>query len=186
MTDLRLCVIPKTYWRLQRDMRGHYSHPRGFVGRSICYAVLCDRVYYGSIVAGSCTLHLPGRNEFFAAHVSDWSLDNVVNNVFFHVTPHLGKYPCRNFTQRVIRTFRERVRNDWPKKYGHEVIGFESLVEPPRTGELYRRDGWTEVGTTKGFTCKRVAGESSDDWSGKRVWDMKNLRPKIVLCRLAI
>lgn len=62
-------------------------------------------------------------------------------------------------------------------------MGFESLVELPRTGECYKRDGWTLVGQTIGYTCKRVAGKGTDNWSGKRVWDTKNLRPKLVFCR---
>ena len=80
---------------------------------------------------------------------------------------------------------RERVIIDWFNKYGDKVIGFETLVELPRTGECYRRDGWEQIGQTKGFTCKRVAGKSTDSWGGRRVWDYKNLRPKIVLVRFA-
>jgi hypothetical protein len=63
-------------------------------------------------------------------------------------------------------------------KYGDVPIGFESLVELPRSGEVYKRDGWTEVGVTKGQTCKRIAGKGTDSWTGRRVWDTKNLRPK--------
>ena len=72
---------------------------------------------------------------------------------------------------------------DWESKYGDKVIGFETLVELPRTGELYLRAGWSEVGITKGYTCKRVAGKGTDSWSGKRVWDTKKLRPKRVFCK---
>jgi hypothetical protein len=80
--------------------------------------------------------------------------------------------------------FRERIAVDWPAKYGTPLLGFESLVELPRTGEMYLRDGWQEVGTTKGQTCKRIAGKGTDKWPGKRVWNTTELRPKRVLCRL--
>ena len=50
----------------------------------------------------------------------------------------------------------------------------------PRTGECYKRAGWTEIGITKGYTCKRIKGQGTDNWTGKRVWDTKNLRPKRV------
>jgi len=56
------------------------------------------------------------------------------------------------------------------------------LIEKPRTGECYRRAGWTQVGETKGFTCKRVAGKGTDSWSGKRIWNTIDLKPKIVMC----
>ena len=63
------------------------------------------------------------------------------------------------------------------------MLGWETLVELPRTGTLYACDGWAEVGMTKGYTCKRVAGKGTDAWTGKRVWDTKNLRPKRVFVR---
>ena len=86
--------------------------------------------------------------------------------------------------QLVLKRFRERVSEDWKTKYGDLVLGFETLVELPRTGEVYKRDGWTEVGLTKGYTCKRTKGKGTDSWSGKRVWDTINLRPKRVFCKL--
>lgn len=43
--------------------------------------------------------------------------------------------------------------------------------------------GWDLVGQTKGYTCKRGAGKGTDDWSGKRVWDTENLRPKLVFVK---
>jgi len=73
--------------------------------------------------------------------------------------------------------------SDWLTYYGDEVLGWETLVEPPRTGILYTRDGWTRVGVTKGYTCKRLAGKGTDSWSGRRVWDTKNIRPKLVFVR---
>lgn len=159
-------------------MARHYSQPKGFVGRSICYAVECAENYYGHIVAGSSTLHLPGRHEALSSTAAD--LNRIVNNIFFHVEKVAGTYPFRNFVPAVIAAWRERVVDDWPGKYGDDVIGFETLVELPRTGECYRRDGWVEVGATKGQTCKRVGGKGTDSWGGKRVWDVVNLKPKRV------
>lgn len=72
------------------------------------------------------------------------------------------------------------------------VDGFETLVEPPRTGELYLRDGWEQVGVTEGLQATRVSGkESKSSWgggrtTGRRVWLYDEpRRPKIVLCRWA-
>jgi hypothetical protein len=160
-------------------MAVHYSQPKGFVGRNICYAILWNDVYYGSIVGGSSTLHLPGRNEFF----NNAPLNTKVNNIFYHVEKVNSTYPIRNFAVLVLKIFREKIIVDWKSKYGDDVIGFESLVELPRTGEIYLRDGWTELGLTKGFTCKRVAGKGSDSWSGRRVWNIKDLRPKRIFVK---
>jgi hypothetical protein len=184
---VELIKIKRTDPRLLDNMFWHYSQPDGFVGRNICYAITHDGRYYGGIVGGSSTLHLVGRDAFFDINQENkrTALRGIINNIFYHIEPINGKYPYRNFTISVVREFRIKVAADWTAKYGDQVLGFESLVELPRTGEIYKRDGWTEVGITKGQTCKRVAGKGTDSWSGKRVWDVNNLRPKRVFCRMA-
>ena len=183
---LRLDPIKRTDARILADMAIHYSRPGGFVGRNICYAIMFADVYYGAIVGGSSTLHLVGRDEFFSLtkETKKQALKQIVNNVFYHVEKKNGKYPVRNLVPTVLQMFREQVAHDWQTKYGDCVIGFESLIELPRTGEAHKRDGWIEVGITKGQTCKRVAGKGTDSWTGKRVWDTKNLRPKRVFVRM--
>lgn len=185
---LRLEKIKRTDPRILADMAVHYSKPGGFVGRNICYAVTHAGVYYGAIVGGSATLHLVGRNGFFglAKPENGAALRCIVNNIFFHVEKIEGRYPVRNMVTKVLRMFRDRIAADWQEKYGDVVVGFESLIELPRTGEAYKRDGWTEVGITVGNTCKRVSGKGrhrTDSWTGQRVWDTKNLRPKRVFVR---
>ncbi len=180
---LRLYITPKNDILLRHRMFDHYSKPEGFVGRSICYSISYDNVYYGHIVGGSATRFLPGRNEYLGVKSID-DLKGVVNNLFYNISKVNDRYPCRNFTTKVLKYFMQRMIVDWPIKYGRYVIGFETLIEKPRTGELYKRAGWCLVGETHGYTCKRVAGKGTDSWSGKRVWntDPDNLKPKIVLC----
>jgi len=146
-------MTKRTDARLLAVMETHYSQPKGFVGRNICYAVLANDVYYGHIVGGSATLHLPGRHA--TLQTTRQNLNNIVNNIFFHIEKVGGRYPMRNFVNAVLATWRGVVSLDWEKKYGDRVLGFESLVELPRSGECYRRDGWIEVGITQGQTCKR-------------------------------
>ena len=183
---VQLSITKRTDERLLDRMRNHYSSPKGFVGRNICYSVTYEGRYYGHIVAGSATRFLPGRNEFLSVDLGE--INHVINNIFFNVSPIEGKYPHRNFTSLVVQQFVKVAAQDWEQKYGDTVIGFETLVEKPRTGELYKRAGWVEVGETKGYTCKRVAGTGTDSWSGKRVWktDAESLRPKIVFCHKLI
>jgi hypothetical protein len=173
------CAQELVLERIRRDdpeislyMGQHYSMPKGFVGRSICYAIMFGGRCYGAIAGGSATRFLPNR-----AVVG--TLNNGVNNIFFHLDRN-GGYPIRNFSQRTLALYRNEIERDWKSKYGDVVMWHETLVEVPRTGECYRRDGWKLVGQTKGYTCKRVAGRGTDSWSGKRVWDMDNLRPKLV------
>lgn len=185
MAEIELQVIKNSDSRLRANMANHYSQPKGFVGRNICYAILFGGVYYGGIVAGSATLHLACRDVFFNLNGNKaLILGRIINNTFFHLEKINGRYPLRwQFARKVLSAFREISVVDWECKYGERVIGFESLVELPRAGTVYLQDGWQEVGQTIGYTCKRGAGKGTDSWSGKRVWDTKNLRPKRVFCR---
>jgi len=178
---IQLVQTKRTDERLLQRMQDHYSKPKGFVGRNICYAITYSGDYFGHIVGGSATRFLPGRHEFLGTSGS--ALNNIVNNIFFNVSKVNGRYPVRNFTSMCVKEFERVVVADWMSKYGDSVIGFETLVEKPRAGRLYLLAGWTEVGETKGYSCKRVAGESTDSWTGSRVWDTVNLRPKRVFCK---
>lgn len=202
--------IKRTDPKILKNMSIHYSKPKGFVGRNICYAIywqtetqvlenhigeqnvttpIVSKIYYGSIVGGSATMNLPGRNEFFNFEKSNSeNLNQVINNIFFHVekieTQNGPKYPVRYFTSKILKLFRSQIQIDWKNKYNNSVIGFESLVELPRTGECYKQDDWILVGQTKGFTCKRGPGKDKNEkFSGTRVWDYENLRPKLVFCK---
>lgn len=179
--SLKLEITKRTDHDLINLMSIHYSKPKGFVGRNICYRILYNNVYYGHIVGGSATKFLPGRNEYFGINIH--SLNNLINNIFYHVHKVNGVYPTRNFTSFVLNYFCLKVKDDWINKYGDRVLGYESLVELPRTGDLYKKAGWDLVGQTIGFTCKRIGGKGTDSWCGKRIWDTKNLRPKLVFCK---
>jgi len=185
--EIILKKTKRTDKRLLERMKNHYSQPKGFVGRNICYAIYYNDLYYGHIVAGSATRYLPGRNSFLGVSLKD--INKVINNIFYNISPINGSYPIRNFTSSVLKVFIKRSSTDWFNKYGDHCIGFETLVELPRKGDLYLRAGWKQVGVTKGFTCKRVNDVndwtvSKDSWSGRRVWNMDedSLRPKNVLC----
>lgn len=182
---IRLVEVKHSDTELRLDMSVHYSQPQGFVGRSICYEIRCNGRRYGSVVAGSATRFLPGRKAFLSMYGLNERLENVINNLFYHVERIGGEYPVRNFVPTVLSVFRGQAAERWQEKYGDEVVAFESLVELPRTGDCYRRDGWADIGVTKGYTCKREGGTGTDSWSGKRVWNTTDLRPKRVFMRVA-
>jgi len=178
---IKLEQIKRTDKRITELMKIHYSQPKGFVGRNICYAIYYNDIFYGCIVGGSATLHLPNRNEFF--NISKKDLNCIINNIFYHIGKVDNKYPIRWFTAKVLLEFEKQIIKDWELKYDDKVIGFESLVELPRKGTLYLKAGYTLIGQTKGYTCKRTKGNGTDNWTGKRVWDTDNLRPKLVFAK---
>ena len=176
---LKLVRVKRTHPFLLQFMYRHYSAPKGFVGRNQCYAVVYDKLCYGFIVSGSTPMWLVGRERVFGYEVN---LNEIVNNIFFRIEIKT-RYPSRNFMVKVLKLWRETSIIDWEEQYGDKVMGWESLVELPRTGEVYIRDKWTLVGTTKGYSCKRVGGIGTDSYSGVRVWETKILRPKLVFCK---
>jgi hypothetical protein len=122
---IRLVRVPKSNPALRQLMPRHYSAPKGFVARSICYLVEAEGRVWGATVAGSATRFLPGRYDFFGI---EHPLNNLVNNTFFHIEKQDDRYPCRNFAQKIVRAWRDVVALDWLEKYGDEVLGWETLV----------------------------------------------------------
>lgn len=56
---------------------------------------------------------------------------------------------------RVLKIARNRVQKDHSDKWGFELIGLVTFVEPPRSGALYKADNWDYLGLTKGISMKR-------------------------------
>ena len=176
---IRLELASKSDVDIADYMKKHYSHPKGFVGRQIMYRIWVDNKPCGAIAGGSATQNLPGRNEFFG---DEFKLQNIINNTFYHLENNCGD---KNLGTKVLKLWRNQVVFDWQYLYKSPVIGFETLVELPRNGALYKADNWTFVGTTKGYTCKRIGGiSSSEKFGGVRVWNYDDLRPKLVFCKL--
>jgi hypothetical protein len=181
MNIIELKIVNGFSSALRRAMQRHYSHPGGFVGRRIVYEVWCNNRRWGWITSQSATKNLPGRDRFLKRRASR-ILNRIINNGFFHLDRDLsGNYPIRNFVPAVIGEWELTSPKDWIAKYGDQPVAFETLVELPRTGECYRRAGWRRVGRTKGMTCRRVAGRSTDGWSGRRIWTRG--RPKLVFMK---
>ena len=199
---IRLEPISKNDPNLRTLASQHYSNPKGFVGRFVAFAIHAEEQFLGVIVGSSATLHLPGRDRF--KEDLGGNLNSIINNSLFHIRKprgwppfsyHYGPlglevsetrrpYPIRNVTSRVLGEWRLQVIASWEKRYGDDVIGFETLVQPPRTGETYRRDGWSLVGRTKGFCCRRVSGRSKNEqFTGKRIWKFDPNSQKLVFNR---
>jgi len=170
--------------RLLQNMLVHYSQPNGFMGRVFIYEIWYDGVFYGHIVAGSATRGITPPQPL----QKNEHLNHIINNTFFHIEPDPRTgYPTRNFSSFVLESFLARAQTDWeeePFSNGkhYKVWAFETLVDPnrgegmdPRTGEVYRRVGFEEIGMTKGYECWREEGE--------RVWSKEPTCPKIILWR---
>jgi len=177
---IRIEPVAKNDPELHRLMAVHYTHPKGFVGRQLFFHITWAGTLYGCIAFGSATRYLPGRPTSVA------DLTHGLNNIFYHIEKQDGRYPCRNFTTRALLLAEPLAIAAYETRYHDAVWWLESLVELPRTGDLYRKAGYREVGITKGYTCRRVGGNVlTEVFDGRRVWNMdpNSLRPKRVFLK---
>ena len=72
----------------------------------------------------------------------------VTNNSRFLILP--GGPP--NLGSRVLSLCARRLVQDWPARFGHDVLLAETFVDPALfRGTVYRAANWIEVGRTRGF-----------------------------------
>lgn len=120
--SLRLYQVKNSNLQLRDYMKDHYSKPQGFVGRNLCYLVYFNETCYGAIVAGSATLHLAGRDDFFGLSgdktQKQREIRTIINNTFFHLEKVNGKYPIRwQFTSKVLAAFLDRAAHLGHKEF---------------------------------------------------------------------
>ena len=124
----------------------HYPGSKGIPGRSFCFLAYFDGELVGIIGANS----PPCNYKKFRAY---FDIDNdkvfMNNNVFRLIKTQ------RNLGTQVLKAFRNTIKSLYYPKYGDEVMGLVTFVEPPRTGAMYKADNWDYLGMTKGIRMKR-------------------------------
>jgi hypothetical protein len=130
----------------------HYPGSKGIPGRSLCYLV-----QYRGEIAGIIGFNSPPKNyglfnDYFGA--KDLENNFVINNVFRLINNE------KNLATKVMKIARNQIKNDYEKKYGQELIGIVTFVEPPRNGALYKADNWDFIGESAGKRMKR----DKDTW----------------------
>ena len=131
--------------------RYHYLGYRGSVGENMKYLVCdCRGRPVSCVLFGSAAWKVGCRDSYIgwdrAQRVERLHL--VTNNMRFLVLPWV-KVP--HLASHVLGRIVRRIREDWKKRYGHEVVLLETFVEVSRfRGTCYRAANWVHVGRTKG------------------------------------
>jgi len=166
---LHLEHVPFKNSYIQMLWREHYVESKGTVGRQFHYIVYLDRKAVGGISAGSAIFAHKKRDTFLQVEKveKDRGLRNIVNNTMFRLTRPSKDMPLATD---VLKLWQERVSKDWFEKFGDVVRCFETLVEPPRWGGIYRLDGWKRIGKTAGLGARRPEGHGTHgkNSTGKR------------------
>lgn len=153
------------YWQLadsaeqRRQWRGvlarhHYLGAPGLVGAQLRYLVYGAS---GELLAAlgwqSAVERLDCRDQLVGVSGrADWRgrfLIHAVNNVRFLVLPWVR---VRHLASAVLGQGLERLRRDWPRRYGAPVWLAESFVDRTRFGGAsYRAANWVAIGWTRGY-----------------------------------
>lgn len=117
------------------------------------------RKILGIIGVGSAIMAMRSRDRYIG-----WTrrqrikhLVNIANNWRYCLLPNCPK----NFGSQVLSLLCKLSPREWENKYNDKLVLLETLVEPPHKGTVYKAQGWSLVGLTKGSGFKWI---NKDDY----------------------
>lgn len=143
----------------------HYPESKGIVGRSINYIIIYNRRVAGIIGLTNPPYALGITDAFFGITKENrLEMNNhLANNHVFRLINNE-----KNLGSRCLRLLRIVVTQDWKRKYGYDLKGILTFVEPPRKGSCYLADNWKYLGMTKGRGCVQRTGRwEHREWVNK-------------------
>lgn len=145
---------------IQLLWREHYVGSKGTVGRQIHYIIYYKQKAVGAISAGSAMFAHKKRDKLLEITKEEQKsgIRHIVNNTMFRLTRPKENPPLATD---VLKIWKQQVKKDWFDDYGDFVRAFETLVEPPRWGGIYKLDGWRKVGVTAGLGARRPEGHGT-------------------------
>lgn len=152
---IKLLLVKKSHPLFVKWYIEHYPKSKGIVGRQLNYLIYFDGKPVGIISAVSPPLNYKMFRKFF--NVKDDK--GFVNNGVFRVV----KSPKKNFASQLLKVFRLRIKEDYKKRYGDNLLGIITFVEKPRNGGIYLADNWLKLGETQGVEVRR----RGNDWVNK-------------------
>jgi hypothetical protein len=128
----------------------HYLGLRD-VGRNMKYLALsADGRVLACLLFGSAAWKTSARDQFIGwdGAVRERNLHLVANNTRFLIVPWVK---VANLASFVLARAAERLRRDWPVRYGYSLAMAETFVDCSRFGgACYRAANWIRVGQTTG------------------------------------
>ena len=168
-TGLRLEHVPFKNPYIQMLWREHYVGSKGTIGRQFHYIVYQDGAAIGGISAGSAIFAHKKRDVYLniGENEKKAGLRHIINNTMFRLKRPPDAEPLATV---VLDAWKNRAAKDWYEKFGDVVRCFETLVEPPRWGGIYKLNGWKRIGNTLGLGARRPKGHGTfgKNSTGKR------------------
>ena len=157
---ISLVKVPFQNPFIQMLWREHYVGSKGTVGRQLHYIVYFNGHAVGGISAGSAIFAHKKRDKYLNIGEAEKrkGIRHIVNNTMFRMIRPSHEEPKATA---VLTAFKSTVVDDWLTAYGDFVRAFETLVEPPRWGGIYKLDGWKRIGNTLGLGARRPEGHGT-------------------------
>lgn len=131
--------------------RYHYLGCRGHVGEHIKYMVYDRRNRpLACLLFGAAAWKVLARDRFIGwnEEVREANLKLMTNNMRFLILPWVQ---VSNLASFILGACLRRLRSDWQKRYGHDLLLVETFVERCRfVGTCYKAANWVRIGETKG------------------------------------
>lgn len=124
------------------------------------YIVYWNGRAVGAISAGSAMFAHKKRDRILQIGQEERKagIRHIVNNTMFRMTRPKDQPPLATD---VLKKWMEIVKEDWLRDYGDFVRAFETLVEPPRWGGIYKLLKWKKIGMTYGLGARRPEGHGT-------------------------
>lgn len=130
----------------------HYLHDATLVGAVLRYVAVDARDEWIALLGySSASLHLRVRDAWLG-----WTTEQRERRRHF-VTQQsrfliLPQWRCPNLASRLLKLAAQRLREDFPRVYGHPVVLVESFVDPEfYHGTCYQAANWQPLGRTAGW-----------------------------------
>jgi len=148
----------------------HYPDSLGIIGRQFNYKILFGNEFIGIVGANSWPFSMIVFRKYFN---NDKLNTKILNNNVYRVIKSK-----ENRGTQILKIFRERIYEDYYKKYNEFLLGLITFVEPPRKGTVYKADNWDYLGMTQGVhvTQRKEDGKGrkfDKEGTKKHIYGMK-------------
>lgn len=163
---LQLCTQPATNELFRETINNFHSYVRYTDSptrnlRWLIYQTDNNKLL-GVIGLSSCVLAIKCRDDYIG-----WSKDarmknsnKLANNSRFCLIP--GATELKNVGSMALRLLRTDGAKEWKRRYGDDLVGIETYVEPitddelHRSGAVYKASNWKYVGESQGNSIKKA------------------------------
>jgi len=130
--------------------RYHYLGYTPLPGAQYRYLISDGNQLLGAIGFGAAAWKMAPRDRWIGwnAYTRENNLLYVASNNRFLLLPWVS---VKNLASKILAIAAKQLRIDWPRRYGHQLLLLETLVETQRfSGASYKAANWKYLGKTKG------------------------------------